>query len=246
MGYAEERVVKSQLWCLTQPDPINSAKRLLRMGREREKVLETLNDHLSDGNYLVRVKAAQELIEQGDVSGTVLEALRSCLWSDNHHARFYAWWTFNELGMLDGVLEALVRKLAVEGPFWRKEAKHSIGSFIERANLNRSDVERTVLPLLEDVDPNVRCTASELLLKWGYGTERSLETLVALISENGEEYLEIFRRILARQPLSVRESGLLLDLVQERDADSPVQRHARALVYSWLWQKQFIKQEKGL
>lgn len=242
MGHAAERVIQSQLWCLTQPDPINSAKRLLKMGKERERVLEALTDRLSDDNYLVRVKAAQELIAQGDISDTVLEALRSCLWSGNHHARFYAWWKFNELGMLDGVLEALVKKLTVEGPFWRSYAKDSIGRFIERANLNRSEVERTVLPLLEDEDPRVRCTASELLLEWGHGIKRSLETLVALISENVEEYLAVFRRIHTRQLLSVRESGLLLDLVQERDVDSPVRRQARALVYSWLWQKQFIKQ----
>jgi hypothetical protein len=36
---------------------------------------------------------------------------------------------------------------------------------------------------------------------------------------------------------------MLLDLLQDRNADSPVQRHVRALVYGWLWQKQFIKQE---
>jgi HEAT repeat protein len=243
MGHAEERIVQSQLWCLTQPDPINSAKRLLKMGRERERVLEALIDHLSDDDYLVRVEAAQELIAQGDVSNTVLEALRSCLWSGNYHARFYAWWAFNELGMLDGVLEALVRKLAVEGPFWRSYAKDSIGTFIERAKLNRSEVERTMLPLLKDDDPKIRCTASELLLEWGHGVERPLETLVALIAENGEEYLAVFHRLLAREPLSEREGGLLLNLVQEHDEDSPTQRHARALVYSWLWQKQFMKQE---
>ncbi|MGA9769658.1 MAG: hypothetical protein WBV94_11500 [Blastocatellia bacterium] len=36
MGYAEDAVVKSQLWCLSQPDPINAAQRLLGMGRERQ------------------------------------------------------------------------------------------------------------------------------------------------------------------------------------------------------------------
>jgi 3',5'-cyclic AMP phosphodiesterase CpdA/HEAT repeat protein len=238
MNYAEERVVQSQLWCLKQSDPINSAKRLLKMSRERKKVLETLYDHLTDDDYLVRVEAARELIEQGEVNNTVLEALRSCLWSGRHHARFYAWWTFNELGMLDGVLEALVKKLAVEGPFWRPHAKDSIGTFVDRAKLNRAEVEKTMLPLLEDDDARVRCTAAELLLEWDYATEHSLEILVALIKQNSEEDLAVLRRMLRQQSLEVSDSTRLLHLVQVEDGDSPIKRGARALLYSWLWQKQ--------
>jgi len=241
MNYAIDRVVASELFCLTQSDPINAAQRLLKDGKEKEKVIEALYARLTDDDYLVRAHAASLLVKQGDVSEPVLEALRSCLWSDRHHARFYAWWELNELGMLEGVLEALVKTLATEGPFWRPQAKDSITRFIDRSKLDKLEVEKVMLPLLENNDTAVRSTAAELLLDWRIATERSIEVLVTLLTADIQENMEVFRELLNEKRLELNDGTRLLALVEARDEDGPIKRNARALLYQWLWRQQAAK-----
>jgi 3',5'-cyclic AMP phosphodiesterase CpdA/HEAT repeat protein len=238
MNYAPDRLVISELFCLTQPDPISAAQRLLKDGKERDKVIEALYDHLTDDDYLVRVHAASLLVEQGDKGEPVLEALRSCLRSDRHHARFYAWWKLNELGMLEGVLETLVRKLATEGPFWRREAKDSITRFIDRSKLNEVEVEKIMLPLLKDDAAAVRSTAAELVLEWGISTEQAIGVLVGFITSDVEENVTIFRKLLSGKPLEAKDGARLLVLVGALEEDQPIRRNARALLYQWLWRQQ--------
>jgi calcineurin-like phosphoesterase family protein/NACHT domain-containing protein len=241
MNHAADRVVISELFCLTQSDPIDAAKRLLRDGKEREKVIKALYDHLTDDDHLVRVHAANLLVAQGEVGRPVLEALKSCLRSDHHPARRYAWWTLNELGMLEGVLEALVRKLATEGPFWRPQAKDSITTFIDRSKLSKVEVESTMLPLLESDDAAIRSTVAELLLDWGIATEQSIKVLVALLTADIQENMEVFRKLLNEKRLELNDGARLLALVEARDGNGPIKRNARALLYQWLWRQQAAK-----
>lgn len=240
MNYAADRMVTSELFCLTQSDPINAAKRLLKDGKELGKVIEALYDHLTDDDYLVRVHAASLLVEQGDKGEPVLEALRSCLRSDRHHARFYAWWKLNELGMLEGVLETLVRKLATEGPFWRREAKDSITRFIDRSKLNKVEVEKIMPPLLKDAAA-VGSTAAELVLEWGISTEQAIGVLVGFITPDVEENVTIFRKLLSGKPLEVKDGARLLVLVEALGEDRPIRSNARALLFQWLWRQQASK-----
>ncbi|MGA9769659.1 MAG: hypothetical protein WBV94_11505 [Blastocatellia bacterium] len=169
---------------------------------------------MTDDDYLVRVKAASLLVEYGEKDEDVLESLRSCLWCDHYPARFYAWWEMNELGMSEEILEALVKKLTVQHPFWKKEARNSIDSFVERSQLSSTEIEKDLLLLLGDEDERVRCTAAELLLDWGLATDQSLRAIVGLITSASENELAETQRFL--QPLSIEDGVRLLDLVKKK------------------------------
>jgi hypothetical protein len=46
-----------------------------------------------------------------------------------------------------------------------------------------------------------------------------------------------FDKILKRQPLARNDGEALATLTTIQDGDSPAQRKARELVFSWVWQK---------
>lgn len=236
MNHAYERVIETNLQDLAGPKPINSAKRLLGIGKERERVLSVLRENLSHDNLMTRAESAVELIEQGEWTDSIIAALKSCLWSDNPHVQFKAWWYLNDKGITEGILEALVKKLPARGNFLRGYAKEHIKSFVEKANLEKDFIEEVLLTLLVDKDLQIQLNSAELLLEWGLGIEQSLRVLIGFVSQDIDKDTAVFIKILNHQNLLVKDGKRVIKLLQNQADCSSNEQNARSLIYNWMWQ----------
>ncbi|MCG5059158.1 MAG: HEAT repeat domain-containing protein [Limnoraphis sp. WC205] len=147
---------------------------------EKEAVIETLLEQLSDENSDVRGKAAWALDQLGKGSQTVVDAMLQTLSNDVSDVRGWAAFALGNLGKgSQTVVDALLQTLSDEDSHVRGLAAFALGFL---GNSSQTVVD-ALLQALTDEDPSVRGGAAEALGNLGNSSQTVVDALLQILCD---------------------------------------------------------------
>jgi hypothetical protein len=235
-GEPDEKIARSLTTQLGDDDPsvrYTVAANLIRLGSIDEPVVTALTSCLTAEDAPLRVKAAQMLFRIGRAGQDVVDSLRPLLDSTDVSVQVPAAFLLGRLSSVsEEVINALLTILIED-----KAGERIVALSILKANdLTRDAVIKRLLSRLNADDLEDRVKTAALLTQLGSG-DAALETVAKMASPQPWAALGAFDKILKCQPLAHDDGEALAALTTIQDDDSPAQRKARELIFSWLWQK---------